>query len=60
MDAAPYSGSGCRAAGVRSAQAATTAARWAGVVPQHPPMTETPSSLTNWRWNSASCSGVRS
>ena len=54
MEAAPSSGSGVRTAGVRSAQASTTAFRYSGVVPQQPPMTDTPSSETNWRWYSAS------
>ena len=36
----------------------TTAARWAGVVPQQPPTTLTPSSVTNASWASASSSGV--
>ena len=60
MDAAPYSALGVsRTAGVRSAQAVDHRRPGSsGVVPQQPPMTETPSSVTNWRWYSASWSGV--
>ena len=60
MEAAAGSCTGVRAAGVASAQRSTTAARWAGVVPQHPPMAETPNSVTNRCRCSARSSGVRS
>ena len=52
--------SGERRAGSRSPTASTTWRRCSGVVPQQPPTTLTPSSATWRRWNSASCSGVRS
>ena len=45
------------APGARPAHDSTTAARWAGVVPQQPPITETPSSVTNWRWNRPAARG---
>ena len=47
-------------AGSRSRTASTTWRRCSGVVPQQPPTTAMPSSATWRRWNSASCSGVRS
>ena len=60
MDAAAGSCTGVRVAGTAPAQRSTTAARWAGVVPQQPPMAVTPNSVTKrCRW-SASPSGVRS
>ena len=60
MEAAAGSWSGVRAAGVAPAQRSTTAARCSGVVPQHPPMAETPNSVTNRCRCSARSSGVRS
>ena len=60
MDAAAGSWTGVRAAGVAPAQRSTTAARWAGVVPQHPPTADTPNSVTKRCRCSARSSGVRS
>ena len=50
MDAAAGSGSGVRTAGFAFAHRSTTAARWAGVVPQHPPTARTPNSVMNRWW----------
>ena len=54
----PAPHSGC-AAGPASGpgSASTTAARCSGVVPQQPPTTETPNSVTKRAWCSASCVG---
>ncbi len=46
MEAAAGSCTGVRTAGTASTQRSTTAARWSGVVPQHPPTAETPNSVT--------------
>ncbi len=60
MDAAEGSYTGVRGAMVAPVQRSTTAARCAGVVPQHPPIAETPNSVTKRCRCSARPSGVRS
>ena len=59
-EATPGSITGSRRAGVNPRTRSTTARMWSGVVPQQPPTTVTPSSVTKRSWCSASASGVRS
>ena len=57
-DATPGSGRGLRRATGRPATRAASTAMCSGVVPQHPPTSDSPNSLVNLSWASASPSGV--